>query len=186
MGGNTRLMCFVCKVRTKAAKHGQEKKLTINIRPHHLLDVYKLYGRGIYPLSPDNEYGHDVYLIGNLLINHKVDSVILVNTADDICKPCKYYENGICIDSLHIGEFKRKHDYNCFIDQKLLQYLQLGENTLYNLNALLSIIIETASLEMFCKIWSLSDDNKLRFADTLAGIKKFCSMDSTLPGSQNH
>lgn len=147
--------------------------MTITIRPHHLLDVYKLYGRGIEPLTPDTKYGHDFYLIGNLIINHKVDSVVLVKKGDDICKPCIYYENGVCIDGLHIGEFSKKHDYNSFIDQNLLQYLQLDENISYNLNALLQIIIEKASLEMFCKVWSFSDDNEMRYADTIAGIKKY-------------
>lgn len=147
--------------------------MTINIRPHHLLDVYKLYGRGIFPLSPNTDYGHDVYLIGNLLINHKVDSVVLVNKADDICKPCKYYENGICADDIHKEGFNGKHEYNFFIDQKLLQYLKLDDGAEYNLDTLLSLFIKRASLEMFCKVWCFNDDNESRFTDTITGIKKY-------------
>lgn len=149
--------------------------MTVIIKPHHLLDVYKLYGRGIFPFSPDSEFEHDFYLIGNLLISRKVDSIVFTTKSDDICKPCKYHENGICTDSLDNDEFINKNDYNNFIDQKLLKYFRLDEDIAYDLNTILSLFIEKASLELFCEVWSSKhiDDNKLRFKNTLEGIKKY-------------
>ena len=127
---------------------------------------------GIYPLSPDEKYGHDVYLIGNLLIDNKVDSVVLINGADDICKPCKYLKNGICVDIVNIGGFNKKHDYNFFIDQSILRHFEFNDGVIYEIDALLASIIQKAALDIFCKVWCFNNDNESRFNDTIAGIKK--------------
>lgn len=31
------------------------------IKPHHLLDIFKLYGRGVETFVPDDKYKHDFY-----------------------------------------------------------------------------------------------------------------------------
>lgn len=149
--------------------------MTITIKPHHLLDVYKLYGRGIYPFSPDEKFGHDFYLVGNYLINHQVKSVIFTAHSDDICRPCRYLKNGVCNDELDLAEFRTKNDYNLMIDQKLLFDFQWKENTSYQLDHLLSSIVEQATPELFCKVWSYSavDDSILRFTQTLNGVKRY-------------
>ena len=35
----------------------------IVIKPHHLLDIFKLYGKGIENFIPDKNYNHNFYLI---------------------------------------------------------------------------------------------------------------------------
>jgi len=148
--------------------------LTITIKPHHLLDVFKLYGRGIYPFVPNPDYQHDFYLIGNLLLDKKIDSVVFTSNSDDICKSCKYNNLGLCADKLLIGSFTNKDEYNKFIDGNLLIQFGLEENRFYDFNSLLFLIKEKMSLERISEIWCYNDkrDNELRFQDTLSGIMK--------------
>ena len=38
-----------------------------NIKPHHFLDILKLYGNGLESFTEDQRYGHDFWKIGNLI-----------------------------------------------------------------------------------------------------------------------
>ena len=42
--------------------------MDIVIKPHHLLDIFKLYGKGIENFVPDKNYNHNFYFIGNVNI----------------------------------------------------------------------------------------------------------------------
>ncbi len=42
---------------------------TITIKPHHFMDIIKLYGAGIESFVPDEKLGHDFYRIGNLRLS---------------------------------------------------------------------------------------------------------------------
>ncbi len=149
--------------------------MTIIIKPHHLLDVFKLYNRGVYPLTPDLNYEHDFYLIGNLILDGKVDMVSLTIHSDDICKPCKHNKTGICMDSLEIDSFDKKEEYNRFIDKNLLQQFQLEEDLSYDLDKLLNLMTRKLSLELISEVWCYNskEDNELRFVNTLNGIEKY-------------
>jgi len=152
--------------------------LTIAIKPHHLLDVFKLYGKGIYPFVPNFDYQHDFYLIGNLLLEKKTDMIILTSNSDDICKPCKYNNSGLCKDKLLIDSFTNKDEYNRFIDKNLLFQFELEENRIYIFNELLLLIKEKISLERISNIWCYNskEDNELRFNNILNGIKKILTL----------
>ena len=155
--------------------------MTITIKPHHLLDVFKLYGRGIYPFSPNTDYQHDFYLVGNLLLDGKVDGIFLTANFDDICKPCRYNNSGVCNDKLSIDSFDNKNDYNRFIDKKLLLQLKLEENRIYKFNELLFLINEKLSLELISGVWRYNGkaDNELRLAYTKNGIKNYWNKSSS-------
>ena len=47
----------------------------IVIKPHHLLDIFKLYGKGIENFIPDKNYNHNFYLIGNAVIRNEVNKI---------------------------------------------------------------------------------------------------------------
>ena len=47
----------------------------IVIKPHHLLDIFKLYGKGIENFIPDKNYTHNFYLIGNAVIRNEVNKI---------------------------------------------------------------------------------------------------------------
>ena len=149
--------------------------MTINIKPHHLLDIFKLYGRGVYPFVPDVNFKHDFYRIGNGIIDKDVEFITFTAKSDDICIPCIYCIDGVCVDSLTHSEFKTKNDYNYAIDKNILSNFLLAENSRYEIISLLSNINNTISLELINKVWVWSDenDNKQRFANTVAGIRKF-------------
>ena len=70
----------------------------IIIKPHHIIDIIKLYGAGIERFIPDEPMGHDFYKVANELIDHPTINVKLT-VYDDICRPCKKY-NGRCVDAL--------------------------------------------------------------------------------------
>ncbi len=55
------------------------------IKPHHFMDIIKLYGGGIQVFVPDTDYGHDFYRAANEIIgNHRIQ-IKVTSGADDIC-----------------------------------------------------------------------------------------------------
>lgn len=64
--------------------------LHIIIKLQHLLDIFKLYGKGLENFMNDKNFNHDFYLIRNSVIENKVDGIQFTYSHDDICKPCKY------------------------------------------------------------------------------------------------
>ena len=43
---------------------------TILIKPHHFIDIIKLYGAGIEKFVPDEKMGHDFYKVANMIIDN--------------------------------------------------------------------------------------------------------------------
>lgn len=43
---------------------------TILIKPHHFMDIIKLYGTGIHNFVPDEKMGHDFYKVANMIIHN--------------------------------------------------------------------------------------------------------------------
>ena len=98
----------------------------IIIKPHHFMDIIKLYGSGIDVFVPDEKMQHDFYKIANEIIKNPQVKLSLTIDADDICQPCVQCINGICDDELPktLGNIK-KDDYNKRLDQRLIDYLHL-------------------------------------------------------------
>ena len=85
---------------------------TILIKPHHFIDIIKLYGSGIEKFVPDEKMGHDFYKVANEIIDNPSIDLKLTIDGDDICKPCKKYHEQ-CIDPLtHIQGYTSKDVYN--------------------------------------------------------------------------
>lgn len=42
----------------------------IVIKPHHLIDIMKLYGAGVEHFVPDESYQHDFYKVANCIIEN--------------------------------------------------------------------------------------------------------------------
>ena len=62
---------------------------SILIKPHHFIDIIKLYGSGIDRFVPDEKMGHDFYKVANEIIDNPSVGLKLTIGGDDICKPCK-------------------------------------------------------------------------------------------------
>lgn len=102
---------------------------TITIKPHHFMDIIKLYGAGIESFVPDEKLGHDFYRIGNLVLAYHAQPLLLTIEGDDICKPCRQYR-GLCQDALtNIPGFTGKDEYNHALDSRVLSLY--GLNILY-------------------------------------------------------
>ena len=99
---------------------------SILIKPHHFIDIIKLYGSGIDRFVPDEKMGHDFYKVANEIIDNPYIDLKLTIDGDDICKPCKKYHEQ-CIDPLtHIQGYTSKDVYNKTLDKRIIK--------LYNLN----------------------------------------------------
>lgn len=116
---------------------------TITIKPHHFIDIIKLYGTGIEVFVPDEKMGHDFYRVANSLIDNPHQSIQLTIGMDDICRPCRMCENKHCIDSFNlIFGFHSKEAYNQLLDKRILSYYHLNLDKTYSGYELCTILFE--------------------------------------------
>jgi hypothetical protein len=124
---------------------------TVVIKPHHFLDIIKLYGKGIEEFVPDKKYNHDFYRIGNVVLGDKETLLILILGSDDVCKPCKYLKKGKCTDKIEgHGNYTSKEEFNRLIDTRILK--QLGLRDGQKITALEFCLIAKDKLDVF-EIW---------------------------------
>ena len=137
----------------------------MKIKPHHFLDIIKLYGSGIDEFKPDEKYGHDFYRIGNNILRNKQANLVLSIEGDDICKPCRFNKDGKCIDVLENN--RSKNELNKLLDQKILEYLELKENSEITVTNF-SILIKE---KLISKIFSIYSEPAFSKEQTLARFK---------------
>lgn len=146
----------------------------IIIKPHHFMDIIKLYGSGIEVFVPDEKMQHDFYKIANEIIKNPQVKLSLTIDADDICQPCVQCINGICDDGLPktLGNIK-KDDYNKRLDQRLIDYLHLNLEEQYTALSLCRIMYEKK--DIIFKVWLEEDDQitQRRFELFQLGAKKY-------------
>ena len=150
--------------------------MAITIKPHHFLDIIKLYGSGIDKFVPDEKMGHDFYKIGNEILQNKKIKLNLTIDKDDICTPCKYCKDGICSDELTIIKgYNLKDTYNKDIDKRLIKYYQLDLKKEYTALELCDIYL--SQKENIFKVWKEEDDEKTnkRYDLFVKGAKKYLS-----------
>lgn len=104
------------------------KKEALLIKPHHFLDIIKLFGSGLEKFVPNLEYGHDFWKVGNEILENPNVQLKLTIDNDAICVSCKFNNGLICSDvtSLDSKEFS-KDSWNKIIDQRLLKILGLDK-----------------------------------------------------------
>ncbi len=146
----------------------------ITIKPHHFLDVIKLYGKGIERFVPDEKYNHDFYSVANdIMDNHQVlICVTLYN--DHICGPCRYLDNGVCVDKIyHIEGISLKDEWNKVLDKRIMKYANVSENGNYTAHEFCKLLYSIK--EHIFDIWKEENDTaiKSRYDDFCTGAKKF-------------
>jgi hypothetical protein len=99
------------------------------IKPHHLLDIFKLYGAGCEHFVPDLERGHNFWSIGNQVLSNPYLTVEFTDSADDICLPCEFLKNGRCTDQISKTEPGSKAAWNNVIEQRLMDILNVQNGT---------------------------------------------------------
>ena len=128
---------------------------TILIKPHHFMDIIKLYGSGIETFVPDEKMGHDFYRIANEIIQNPECSLKLTIEGDDICQPCKMFDQK-CVDGLNnIIGFKSKDQYNKVLDCRIISRLNLTEEN-YSAKELCRILYD--SHEIVYDVWKEEND----------------------------
>ena len=133
----------------------------IIIKPHHFLDIIKLYGAGIETFVPDENMHHDFYKVANEIIHDKNTKLHLTILADDICGPCRCHQEEKCIDELHIIEgYHYKDDYNRTLDQRMIDYFHLDINHIYTAHEL--CFIYDKHKENIMKVWKEEEDGKTK------------------------
>ena len=149
-----------------------EENKTILIKPHHFIDIFKLYGSGIDRFVPDEKMGHDFYKVANEIIDNPSIDLKLTIGGDDICKPCKKYHEQ-CIDPLtHIQGYTSKDVYNKTLDKRIIKLYNLNDEY-YTAKQLCSIIQNNK--EYIFEVWD-EEDNEVtqkRYELFLQGAHKF-------------
>lgn len=102
------------------------------IKPHHLIDIIKLYGAGVEHFVPDESFQHDFYKVANSIIDNLDIQVQFTIYGDDICKPCNRFKASQCIDPIdNINGYHLKDTYNRELDTRLMKRLSLDKNAIY-------------------------------------------------------
>ncbi len=148
---------------------------TILIKPHHFIDIIKLYGAGIEKFVPDEKMGHDFYKVANMIIDNPLMTLKLTVYGDDICKPCKKYDKE-CTDPLDcIPEYSSKNKYNMTLDDRIIHFYNLNEE-IYTAKQLCKII--NNEKENIFKVWIEEEDTltQKRFELFSIGANKFLNL----------
>jgi len=128
----------------------------IMIKPHHFMDIIKLYGSGVEVFVPDEGMGHDFYKVANEIIkNHQIQLQLTIE-ADDICHPCRMYQNQMCIDKVYKPNYEYKHDYNQMLDKRLIEKLNLCIESNYSADELCRLMLEHH--DCIFQVWHEEDD----------------------------
>lgn len=145
------------------------------IKPHHFMDIIKLYGAGIEVFVPDPGHGHNFYMAANEIVSNHNAYITLTDGADDICGPCRFLgEDGICQDSIsHIEGMTSKDQYNKMLDRRIMTELGVCHDGLYTAEELCRIMGERNGLVE--AVWKEEDEEKMLARKRLfaAGVRKY-------------
>lgn len=146
----------------------------IIIKTHHLLDILKLYGKGIEKFAPYINYGHDFYKVANMIVGKEVQFIKFARNCDDICRPCKYCKNEKCSDVVSFLDGYSKDDYNKEIDDKLVEVLGLNFDKDYSFKDILGLFSRELNYHLFKKVWKHEKEDAIQFrnAFTIMGTYK--------------
>lgn len=151
--------------------------MEITIKPHHFMDIIKLYGSGIEVFVPDERMHHDFYKIANLIMENHNILLNLTIDADHICAPCIMYNGHTCTDQLHhIANFDSKDAYNQLLDSRIMEQLELDKNKKYEANHLCAIMLKHHN--SIDTIWQEEADEVTRRRKELfiKGAEKYLSL----------
>lgn len=149
----------------------------ITAKPHHLLDIFKLYGAGVKKFTPDPFYGHDFYRIGNLVLDDPNLRVKFTIGVDDICKPCKYLKSKECSDfvSGNPEEYSSKEFWNKTIDKRIMNELSIEDGIEMTVGEYCKLALERLNEENISEIWKERPQKETdkRTKLLLKGLRKY-------------
>jgi hypothetical protein len=149
----------------------------ITIKPHHYLDILKLYGGGIENFVPDEVYKHDFYHVGNIILCNPHIILNLRIGADTICKTCIFSKNGVCTDYVQMIDDKKvkKEEWNKTIDQRILKNIGLKEGVEITALALCFLYLDKLKPSIIREIWAErpTTETEQRIVYTIGGLTKY-------------
>ena len=151
-------------------------KKKIFLKPHHFLDILKLYGTGLEKFIPDKKYGHDFYKIGNIILKNPLAIIRLTTGVDDICKPCYFLKNNKCINKMqNYFVYPSKQEWNKIIDERILKKLNLKKGHEASTINFCKYIQKKLTRNDIIDIWKERprDEVEKRIKYLLAGLNKY-------------
>ena len=150
----------------------------ILLKPHHFLDIIKLYGFGLSFFVPDPRYGHNFYKVGNFILKNPQKNIILTSKADDICRPCKFLKDGKCIDKIKNFIYS---SWNQIIDERILNNLNLKKGDSLTIFKLCQLSRQKLTPIKIAEIWRerSEKETKKRIKYLLKGLNKYLRKFST-------
>ncbi len=152
------------------------KKETLLIKPHHFLDIIKLFGSGLDKFIPNVEYGHDFWKVGNEILENPNVRLELTIDNDAICIPCKFNNGSTCsgITSADSKEIS-KDEWNKIIDQRLLKILGLDNGVKLSALELCKLTKKKIGQKDIFEVWKEKPNEitEKRAAFLILGIEKY-------------
>jgi len=147
----------------------------ILIKPHHFLDIIKLYGFGLNFFVPDPRYGHNFYKVGNLILRNPQTKIVLTTKADNICKSCKFLKNGKCTDKIRNFVYSSKEEWNQIIDKRILNILNLKKGDTFTALEFCQLANQKLTSIVITEIWHErpEKETKKRTKYLLKGLNKY-------------
>ena len=158
----------------------------VTIKPHHFLDIIKLYGAGITCFVRDETYQHDFYRIANLVLADHQLPVRLTVHGDDICLPCRYYSRqgeGVCSDSIaHIPDLASKDEWNKILDNRIIRMVVPDSGAVYTAEEFCRLLYDHR--DDIYEIWKEDDAGKTkeRFRLFCAGAVRYLGLNAGIAG----
>lgn len=146
----------------------------VTIKPHHFMDIIKLYGTGLSVFVPDEEHGHDFYRIGNRVLADRSLPLVLTVGADAICAPCRSLVGDNCADGLDaVRNYDSKDAWNREIDARILGYAGLSAGQTCTALELCERLY--AVRDKIPSVWAEEDDarTRLRLENFTRGAEKY-------------
>ena len=150
----------------------------ILVKPHHVLDIIKLYGAGYKKFVPDPAYGHDFFRVGNTILQKPNQKIKLTIKADDMCKPCKFNKNGSCADVVTNSKgFTSKQEWNKTIDTRLFSLFSFKEGDKMTVKEFYIRAKEKLTKKAIEKIWKERPKSETirRVALLQKGLEDYCA-----------
>ena len=105
----------------------ETENVRMKIRIHHFFDVIRDLRNGNKILA-DTNYRHSYHSIASTLIDSPDIKMKIVVGIDSVCDGCIHNMEGKCDDPLTIKKgFTMKHDYNNWLDKRILEKFNLSE-----------------------------------------------------------
>ncbi len=143
---------------------------TIKLRPHHLLDIVRVYepGREIEPAESGNAV-HEITRIVDTALETKVAFVM---DPDDICRPCSHLQpDGVCERVLtKLDPPQPMQQYNDRLDGELFRHLDMREGETMSIREFLEKV--AAGMPDAESAGTLPGEEKPRFAGLGAGLAR--------------